>query len=503
MTETSPRVGAVGDTPRVAAARGLAQVVVAALLLMLLCFAAGRPQPFSDTRAYYALGQEFALSAAPGDHREASAHALRGRALPPVQAREQTRLAYTVAASRSPYWSVLFYLAATLGTTWLVVGLQALAAAAVLWIALGALAAERAFLPILAALALASSLPVEVMFLMPDLFAGLAIVSALALAAPRAQIARWEKGALWLCAAAGALFHASHLMTLTALGLATLAAGWRRPAERRAGAAILAAAAMGLAGALAYPAGVKALRHEPIYAPPFLSARLIADGPGRALLREDCRANPDAWGWCPYAGKPLADVNVILWERSPASATFQAADYGRRVRIIGEQGRFAAAVIRRFPGEVAANTARNVGQLFLMSGTEETLADRSRLYRDPAFATLADITPGARACAASGSCASRVPIAVIDGLIETLLLASLGVIAWRLARDRGGEGWWRPALFVFAALTVNAAVCGAISGAAQRYQSRVLWIVPLLAGAMLAQRPWRGDRLVRREASQG
>ena len=81
MTGRSPRVSALERAARPAAARGLAHVALAALLLMLLCFAAGRPQPFSDTRAYYALGQEFALSAAPGDHGDASVHALRGRAL--------------------------------------------------------------------------------------------------------------------------------------------------------------------------------------------------------------------------------------------------------------------------------------------------------------------------------------------------------------------------------------------------------------------------------------
>lgn len=469
-------------------ARSLPRIAAGAVLLLLLCLVAGRPQPFSDTRAYYALGQEVALTAAPGDHQAASTHALRGQVLPPAAAKAQTRLAYTVAASRSPYWSLLFFLAASAGTTWLVVALQALTAAAMLWLALRALAAERAYLPVVALLAIASSLPVEVMFLMPDLFAGLAILSALALAAPRAEVGRAGKAALWLCAAAGALFHTSHLMVLAALGVLTLAAGWRRPAEVRAGAAILFAAVVGLAGALAYPAAVRAIRGEPIYAPPFVSARLIADGPGRALLAQDCRATPDAWGWCPYLRQPMVDVNTILWDHTPAHASFQAADYDRRVRIIREQGRFAVAVATRFPAAVAAEVVRNVGSLFLQYGTVETLGDPTALYRRPAFAVLTDITPGARACAAAGTCAPRVDIPLLDAIIGLVLLASIAGIAALLATGGARAGWTRPVLIVLAGLTLNALACGAISGAAQRYQSRVTWLVPLLAGAMLADR---------------
>ena len=42
-------------------------------------------------------------------------------------------------------------------------------------------------------------------------------------------------------------------------------------------------------------------------------------------------------------------------------------------------------------------------------------------------------------------------------------------------------------LAVLAALILNAAVCGVLSGPQHRYQGRIVWLLPLLAGALLLQ----------------
>ena len=42
-------------------------------------------------------------------------------------------------------------------------------------------------------------------------------------------------------------------------------------------------------------------------------------------------------------------------------------------------------------------------------------------------------------------------------------------------------------LLVLAALILNAAICGALSGVHPRYQSRVVWLLPLLAAGLLAR----------------
>jgi len=43
------------------------------------------------------------------------------------------------------------------------------------------------------------------------------------------------------------------------------------------------------------------------------------------------------------------------------------------------------------------------------------------------------------------------------------------------------SGFWKFAGLVLFGVVLNAAVCGMLSGAQDRYQARVVWLVPLLA----------------------
>ncbi|WP_144033536.1 hypothetical protein [Sphingomonas guangdongensis] len=445
---------------------------------------------FSDTKAYYALGQGAVgglLPHRPSAEMDETIVSLRGRSMTAAETRAETRLAYTVAASRSPYWSGLFYLAVELGTAWLVVALQALTAAATVWVAARAFGVAHAYLPIVAVLALATSLPVTVMFLMPDLFAGLAIVAAGALVGRRVAITRAEMAISLSVMAAGALFHTSHMLLLAALGggTAVIAGLVRRYRKLFVPAlAVFSAAIVGVAGAIAFPVAVQIIRGEPVYAPPFLSARLIADGPGRALLRQTCQRG-DEWGWCAYRDRPLRDVNVILWDSDPTVATFQAADYHLRVRMIREQPRFVLAVLSRYPGQVAANTVRNVANLFLQYGTDEMLGDPSDRFQDPEFRIFKSIVPGTQDCAAgTASCASRLDLVTLDRVIGTVLFTSWLALAVLLASPVAREQWGRAITVLLAGIALNAIICGAISGNAQRYQARLTWLVPFFALAI-------------------
>lgn len=472
-------------------------VAIGTLLLLLLCLLSGRPQVFSDTKSYYSLGQELGLALVP-HHRAASDTALRGRPLTPGQSARQTRLAYTVAASRSPYWSVLLYLLVQVGTAWLFVVAQAFVAAATIWLAARAWGVERGYLPVMVVLAACSSLPVFVLFLMPDLFAGLMILAAATLLFRHTALGRGERGALWLVCAAGACFHTSHMLLLVVLAVGALP--WARrprgaPLTQSAAALLLSAAAVAVVGAVAFPLGVRVIRHEQVYAPPFLAARLIADGPGRALLHDTCRTGRE-WTWCRYTEQPMTDVNRILWDAAPATATFQAADYAQRVRIIREQPRFVLAVVRHDPLAVAGSVIGNVSRLFFRFGTTEVLSDPTATYRDPAFSVFSRIVPGTEACRDGvASCASRLSAGMLDFLIGTTLLLSVAVISVLLLRHPALRACWLPpALFMLAALMGNALICGALSGNAERYQSRVTWLVPLVAAFLLADRRAARDR---------
>ena len=466
------------------------KVLLGTLLLMLLCVVSGRPQVFSDTKAYYALGQEVAGVFTTPDP---VAHdvALRGRVMPKAEAADQTRLAYTVAASRSPYWSFAFYLLVAAGTAWLVVAVQALIAAGTLHAAMRALEVEHAYLPVVAVLAVTSTLPLFVLFLMPDVFSGLAILAAAAVIARGRMLSRGTLAGLTLLMAAAALVHTSHILLLAGIGILSLT--WalvRRRADMLRGAwLVLAAAAVGAVGGLAFPVTVQAVRGEPISAPPFLSARLIADGPGRRVLMQDCQGSV-RWGWCRFTGQPLEDVNQILWATDPAHRVFQAANYDLRTRIIAEQPRFVLATLAREPGAVVLAALHNVVGLLGRYGSLEVLEDPTFRYRDPAFRVFGSIVPGTAACVSGvASCASRINIGVFDAVLGITLLAALVAIGWLLLRDADlRRRWGVPLGVVGLGLLVNAAVCGTLSGDSERYQSRITWLIPAMAMMLIVSR---------------
>ena len=71
-------------------------------------------------------------------------------------------------------------------------------------------------------------------------------------------------------------------------------------------------------------------------------------------------------------------------------------------------------------------------------------------------------------------------------IYATVVVALGGLLVWA-ARQRApaGDPMVGCVLLVLAALILNAAICGALSGAHPRYQSRVVWLVPLLAAGLL------------------
>ena len=120
----------------------------------------------------------------------------------------------------------------------------------------------------------------------------------------------------------------------------------------------------------------------------------------------------------------------------------------------------------------AAQVARfGLDDFVLGRGAEITLADYTFVYLP--LAPAAGWGLSAFSAAIYGSTA--------------LAAAGLAILWWRGTLTRRERSI---VLFVLAALLLNAAICGALSGPHPRYQARVVWLLPLLAGALwLRARP--------------
>ena len=386
---------------------------------------------------------------------------------------------------RSLYFGLFLY-PGLLAGFWLPVAVQALATGAVIVAAVRHFvdpSRVRAFLgATLAAFGLAAltPLPFFVCFLMPDLAVGLALLAAaLLLGGWRRERWRWRVG-LGLLLAFAALSHSTALAVLALLGLGALGTAlWRRSRTLAlAGGVLLGAALIGVAGDAAFALASRATTGTDPVRPPFLTARLIEDGPGLRFLDEHCAGADFVLCRYPLSGHPSAEV--FLWEPTRPHGGFKALPVPDAVQVAHEQTRFAIAVARAYPRETATDLVRDFvalsGNLRLHDFRLEFLASRMRADR-PFQAVPTELPLLDRA------------ISVLTALAIAIAAVAL-VLLWRRRAPQVR------AIVAAAAIAIllNDALCAWLSGPFARYNTRAVWAFPLLV-LLLALAPSRGQSI--------
>ncbi|TCP36025.1 hypothetical protein [Sphingomonas sp. BK235] len=390
--------------------------------------------------------------------------------------------AFTVVLSgRSIYYGALLYVAHWLGSLWWVALAQAaLTATAILLAArrlIGAEAPAERLWPVLA-IALVTSVGMQVALLMPDIFAPLAILATAQIALFWPRLGTGERLFWPLLLAAAALFHSGNILVIGLLAAGLVA--WRVVGRARLTLLpILLALLTGVAGEAAFGAAVRAATGAGPVRPPFVAARLIADGPGRRYLAHAC-AEGSTLTLCRYRTRIPDDSDAFLWASTPGS--FMAMPAEDRRRVAAEERGFALAVLADAPLAVIGTSLRNIGGQLLRWQVDD-IADARR-----GGVNRAKLPPEVRAAydrtrAAHGD----FPSGYYDALaLPVTLLAAAVLLALALPRRAGMPAARRGYVaVVVAGILLNAAVCGAFSKPHDRYQSRVIWLVPLLATAAL------------------
>lgn len=400
-----------------------------------------------------------------------------------------------VLAGRSIYYGVLAYLGALTGGFWLTVFVQGLAVAWLVEILLRAVGARglRSYAAVMAVIVLLTPAPFFVGFLMPDIWAGVGIAAAALLFAAPARLRGLDIAALGAMAIFAALAHNSVPLVMLAL----MAAGgglWltrRRAAPSPALGLFMTglAVASAVAGNMAFSAMVRHSTGRPPVMPPFLSARLVADGAGVRFVRERCDG---AFVVCRYGGRFPMSVDDFLWAEG-THGVFEGADAADRRALGDEQTRFALAVVRAYPLQQALASAHNVGaQLFATD-----LSDFN--YKASVRNSLTARTPPATAAALRRTMAFAEdwPLDLFWAVQSALTLATLAITVGLIARMANRTTAWpgetnAATLFfalVGAGVIANGAVCGALSTLYGRYEARVIWTLPLAACALLLTAP--------------
>ena len=482
--------------------RSWVQVVVGALMLMAVIVISGRPTVFTDTDDYYAQGRGAARAIRPLLH--VFSHTQKDQEQDEAYLEAEADEDHTSMAARSPYYGILLYGSYRVGTLWLLAAVQSLIAAwTVFCLVKGAVREPKphVYLTIMAGLSLFSTLPFFAGFAMPDLFASLGAIATIALTIYWERFNRWERVALALVVTASLWFHTSHilleaaLIVLLAIGLWWFGTAGRTIALRSGMFVLLIASAF--ASDVAYHAVVKLRTGEDLHRPPFLVARVLADGPGRIYLREVCdKAAP--YVLCRFRANPLDNSDEILWADDPARGIFNASRVNIRIELEREEKSFVAATLLHHPFSQIGASLSNWGE-------QITLVDLSEPLRDPTFyftnvywkdTSLPGLIPDGQTCLKTPSiCRPRLEIEPLSWIHATFILLSAAFLLWRgcqkdvrqavMKREPvspgSPEALFFTAVLLVMAVVVNSAFTGILSGPFSRYNARVIWMIPATA----------------------
>ena len=482
--------------------RPLADVVAGALILLAVVWLNGRPVVFADTNIYNWMGQmqyrpvRYALSPLIGGPSKASEDPDAADEAP-----SELHLRRTEMAARSPWFGMILYAFAGLGDLWRFAALQAIAASFAVHALWRAASPRRSFanwIVLIGGVTVTSTLPFFVGFAMPDLWGGTGLVALATLLIYGRRVGRWTTAGLSLLVLASLLFHQSNmLVAFPTLALISVIAvkrlNWPVQSIRRGWTVLAAAMLITLAMNSGYVGAIRTATGETLRSPPFIAARLLADGPGRRYLKSSC-AKGGTWTLCRFAKLPLTDSQDILWSGDPKKGVFGRAAAEQRIAIDREQISFALHVIAFDPLGVIAAATRNALQELVSVQLDDPLRDPHYYLTDGDWKDtfIADMVHRIADCGpAETLCRPRWnegQSAIWHGgwFVATVLF--VGVMICRKNRQSSRS---RTRLFLLAglfgvALILNAAVTGALSGPFPRYQARLAWLAPLAAGLILS-----------------
>jgi hypothetical protein len=376
-------------------------------------------------------------------------------------------------------------------TLWLPALAQGLMISWLLWLTLRALrggATAPMHLTACAAAAFLTAAPFTIALLMPDVFAPAVLLSLLLLAFANDAMTRAEAVGLHAIGAIGIATHLSHLPLAAAIVVFALLVT-RRIAPALRAASPLMLAILILLGTNLWGHGRATLSP---HGATFALARLQADGPAAAVIRERCPAA--GWYLCAFAERFPMDSDVFLWATdSPVNrAPDGTARFLGGALLSAEAGIIVGETLRSRPFEVAWAMARNTLAQLSTARAGDTLVNdhlavavRPRIEqgfsaRELAAYDTASQPRGELAAVVAPFLWPHAPVLVAGAVL-------CGVAWWRAARRRDLR-MLGLVVGVLVGVTANAFATGALSKPHPRYEARILWLMPVVGALALLPR---------------
>lgn len=323
-----------------------------------------------------------------------------------------------------------------------------------------------------AVLAFATPVAFVACLAVPDIFTGLMVV---AIILPAIGAERLSLAAKLLLAAVGIFgvaAHSSHpplAAGLTLIVTIWLLNVWRRGNGLAVKSWAWAAAPLLLGVTLTVAANRVGFGDASIVAKrfPLTLARSVADGPGRWYLEKHCAI--DHYAICEIYPLGFPDtVPTFLWGKTGIE---QRATPEQMNRIRAEEISIVAAATREYFGTELLHLSTSFVRQLVNVRPDATFDQRIKVDPSgtPQVVSVNGMTPWLGL--------------VMQG---TSLVAAAAGLLWMGRRFGSFSNSQRAAiLLTIAALLINAAICVFFSGVANRYQARVIWLIPLLALALM------------------
>jgi hypothetical protein len=211
-------------------------------------------------------------------------------------------------------------------------------------------------------------------------------------------------------------------------------------------------------------------------------ARIVADGPGKLFLRENCPKL--GWAMCRYLDRLDVGPDDFVWHEN---GVYSARDVTSedRAAIRAEDKRLYVAAALAYPGlwlrAFALNVARQLGDF--------TLANHIMPSWVTYTPTGMELWPkeDERAPAGTYSYDEAELERVWDVVLYATVLASVGyllLLAYRRALTRDQTD----VLILAMAAAWLSALAGALSEVSPRYETRAIWLIPAVAALVYAAR---------------
>jgi hypothetical protein len=313
---------------------------------------------------------------------------------------------------------------------------------------------------------------------MTDVLGGLIYLGLFLLVVAPETLSRAERWSVIAISWFGISAHPSHLILAAGvcIELGLLACSRRNVLHRKT--SQLAMAAILIAGS----ALSQVLLHHLLYGnyslagyhPPYLTARVLADGPGRLYLQQHCPQ--EHWVLCPRAFDLPHSSEEILWTRQ--GFFWEGMSPTERSELRAQETSFVLSSVRAFPRLQIVQSMNNVNDQAHAYGfrdfvTSPALENRS----DGPIPSLRDHY------AQSLQSHNALPLTFARRSQKILLLLTIPTLLLAIActPHRHSSRIHSLAAIVAFVLVANICVCSILSAVDDRFGNRILWLAPLLA----------------------